>query len=441
MTLWKNLVVALVAAFALAACSSSSDNGGTASGDGDMPPAASGPTQEDLDEANQRAEDEKKRADDLQAEMDADQAEADRAAAKALFAALRLPLAVATGNLADGETIDVSGITGRDHNVVIPALGKPENGMSSERDGTTQWSAFVSSTQEASVRRAFAVEFEDDDRYVGNDVDRLNFGTPTAGDPAISSTGFPQRSGTRNYDPGSSFGGTYMGAAGTYVCGDDACTATWTLTGIQLSAGWHFKPASGARVEIADASFQTYGWWLRKNADGTIDAGPAWFHSLATAPQPTSIDAIQGTATYSGSALGKYAIYSGAFSERSEAGHFTAAAELTADFGAEDAPGHISGKIDGFMTAAGSKNWEVELERTALASNGGFDTNDDTDPTGTIWMIGDVASDVRGNYQGAMYDARDDQDGLPYEVGGTFSAQFEAGVGQMIGSFTAVDPQ
>ena len=441
MTLWKNLVVALVAAFALAACSSN-DNGGSTSDE--TPPTANGPTQAELDAAEQaraeaeaEAEAEKKRADELQAEKDRDQAKQDLATAKALFAALKRPRAVvaaAGSNLSEGVTTEL--VTGdpitpaRTENVTIPDLGKPDdNGMFRKKVETTQWEALVRSTQEASVSKLLAEVLASDSRYDGT---LLTFGATPDPDGAIKSDSFPQEGGNRTYAPGDrEFSGTYMGASGMYSCAADSCTATWTRTGIDLSGGWSFKPDDGARAVTPDSAHQSFGWWLSMNSDGEMDAGPVWYHSFGNDNGLRGFAALQGTATYRGSALGKYTIYSGAFSERSENGHFTADAELKADFGDETAGGSISGTIDTFMTAAGEKDWMVELEEDTDIASGTFSGM-------TTWTIDDVASDDdQGHYSGQMFDTRPDQDDLPYEAGGTFSAQFETGVGQMVGAFTA----
>ncbi len=432
MTLWKNLVVALVAAFALAACSSSNDDGGSASDE--MPPTATGPTQDELDEANRRAEEEKARADGLQAEKDRDQAKEDLATARALFTALRKDVAVSGDPATGGETTGSRGTQ-----VAIPALGKADDsGMFSKKISTVQWSSYVLDTMEESTKKLFGDSSfaEATGRYVDG-VYTFEMDDPAA-NAGIQSSDFPS-AGYRDYAAGErKFDGTFHDAPGTYACSGDNCRATWTPTGINLSAGWTFTPRDGARVTVPDAAFQSFGWWLQKNKDGTVEAGPVHFHTFdAGTSGLTGFDTLQGKATYKGKAVGKYAIYSGAFSARSEGGHFTADASLTADFGTADVAGSISGTINGFMTDAGAKDdWSVELVEDTEMTSGAF--------TGaTTWTIDDVASEApsQGQYSGQMYNTRADQDHLPYEAGGTFDAQFEAGVGEMVGAFAATREQ
>ncbi len=437
MTHWKHLVVALVAAFALAACSSS-DNGGTASTE-TPPPAETGPTQEELDEANKRADDaeaeaatEKERADELQAEKDREQAMKDLATARAMFNALRLEIAISGNPRTGGETTGQTDATARSPQVTIPPLGKPDGGMFMRKVGTTEWSSSVLDTMESSDKVLFGDSSfaEATGRYVDGVYSfEADDPAPNAG---IKSSNFPS-AGIRNYPAGQrEFSGTFHGASGIYSCSNDTCTATWTASGIDLPEGWTFTPQDGARVTVPDANFQSFGWWLRKNEDGTLDAGPVYFHSFAAGNGLTNFDTLQGEATYEGRAIGKYAIYSGAFSERSEAGHFTADATLTADFGDATTAGSISGYINGFMTDAGAKDdWRVNLAEDDSLTAGAFSG-------ATTWIIDGVkSSTVQGAYAGQMYDTRADQDSLPYEAGGTFDARFEEGVGEMVGAFAA----
>ena len=64
----------------------------------------------------------------------------------------------------------------------------------------------------------------------------------------------------------------------------------------------------------------------------------------------TGVTALQGTATYSGGAAGKYALHS-TTGGTNDAGHFTADATLEANFNNDT----VSGTIDGFMGA----DWSV----------------------------------------------------------------------------------
>ena len=418
------IVAAAALGLAVAGCGSSSDD------DTASTPTVTPPTQAELDAAEKKAADEKARADALQAEKDRDQAAADVKVAKALFGALKMPRAISGDPETGGETTGQTDHA-RTAQVTIPALGKAdEMGMFKKEDGTTLWSAVVHTTEGAARTRLLAEVLAPNSNYNGR---TLTLGTDA--DRNIKSSSFPQESGTRSYPAGNrEFSGTYMDAGGKYACTGGTCTARWTTTGIVLSAGWSFTPDDNARATIPDSAFQSYGWWLQKNADGTMDAGPV--HFTAGTMAATGVTALEGSAKYTGSAAGKYAIYSGAFSDKSEAGHFDADVTLTANFGDDSDQGRVSGMIDNFMTEAGAKgDWSVRLNAS------GDDASDGLNDTGafagmTAWTIGTVTSTETGRYSGNLYDSTG-QDGVPHEAGGTFEAPFEGGVGRMIGAFGA----
>ena len=324
---------------------------------------------------------------------------------------------------------------------------KSRDGMMFEgKDGTTRYTAMVRSTQTGPTTKLFgdSTYAAVDGRYV-NGVYFFGADDPVA-DKGIKSDSFPQTAGTFTYGPGGrEFAGTFHGAKGMYACSASVCTAEWTEDGIDLSQGsategrWTFTPDDGARITIPDRRYQSYGWWLQENADGTVDAGPVHFLSTGFV-MASGVTALEGTAEYKGPATGKYSIYSGAFSERSEAGHFTADAKLMADFGNSTENGRISGMIENFVTASGAKDdWMVSLEAS------GMDATDGLNDTGafsgkTVWTIGEaVSDDDTGTYIGNMYENGSDL--VPKEVGGTFDAKFEQGVGRMVGAFAATLPR
>ena len=440
----RNILLTSVAAGALAvtvgACTHSGDDGIPQSqldAETEAKEAAEKKAAEEQaakEKAEAEAQAEKERADALQREKDAEQDKADRAAAKALFTMLQdSDLAISGNPAVGGVTTGQPGGTAREEQVTLPALGMADSdGMFSKKVPGVQYTAFVDSTQEAASSKLFGdSDFAElSGRYVDG-VYSFETDNPAA-NAGIKSSSFPASGGSRVYPADQrQFSGTFHEAPGMYSCSGASCEATWTANGIDLSEGWTFTPNDGARVTVPDPSFQTFGWWLLKNADGSMDAGPVHDHSFGDGNGLAGFVTLQGTATYKGKAVGKYAIYSGAFSERSEAGHFSANATLNANFGDDNAAGSISGIIDAFTTDAGAKEWNVSLDEDSDIASGTFSGT-------TTWTIGDVSStDDQGAYAGQMFDTRADQDNLPYEAGGTFDAQFEAGVGEMIGSFAA----
>ena len=146
--------------------------------------------------------------------------------------------------------------------------------------------------------------------------------------------GFPT-TGTTSYDD-QKVTGTFMGASGTYECAA-TCTATVTADGVDLGTGWTFTPGPGATLQQPDARYLQFGWWVRKDKDGPTHAGA--FYGVVT-PTTTPLAAstiinsaaLVGKATYAGSAAGKFAISDPLRPADDNAGHFTADAELMADF-------------------------------------------------------------------------------------------------------------
>ena len=145
------------------------------------------------------------------------------------------------------------------------------------------------------------------------------------------------------------------------------------------------------------------------------------------------------TATYSGSAAGKYALKPSL--SAASGGHWTADATLTADFGTEAANGTISGMVENFMAGGEAMDWSVALGETALTETGTFDsaTGDPATGDGVVWTIGGVAGAEAGAWSGGLRGEGDNN--VPTVATGMFSATHQAGtetiVGQMIGAFGA----
>ncbi len=243
--------------------------------------------------------------------------------------------------------------------------------------------------------------------------------------------------------------GMFNGAMGEYRC--TAATPT-TCASIESSAGvrlvgadgsatsaWIFDPDSEAKAMMADPHFAYFGWWLNKGtADEGVEAGV--FHGVtdATATEdqtlaaPTDISALGDTATYSGSAAGKYAIQPSL--SAASGGHWTAEATLTADWGTETAAGTISGMVNNFMAGGEMMEWSVALGETPLSATGAFDTSDDTNGNMVVWTIGGVDGAEAGNWSGGLRAAGDN--GVPTLATGSFMGT-HGSVGHILGAFGA----
>ena len=255
--------------------------------------------------------------------------------------------------------------------------------------------------------------------------------------------------------------GMFDGAPGTFLASstavsvtvDDDGNATWTGT-------LTFKPDSATTtLMMKDANYVSLGWWLRTDmdADGNLEAVMAWVASSAEGTDydaSAKLDGLQGKATFMGIAAGKYAIMTPASVNTGashEAGHFTADAELVADFGADNAPGTVTGTISDFEQDGMSLgDWMVQLADgfdadnneefdatmgEAIADTGtGIISADTTDLNSARGTFGDA--EVFGTWQARFSDnSRNDE--MPGSIGGEFALGAENDLVRMIGAFGA----
>ena len=144
---------------------------------------------------------------------------------------------------------------------------------------------------------------------------------------------------------------------------------------------------------------------------------------------------LEGKATYSGSAAGKYATktYSAGALTDAQAGHFTANATLTANFDADSTPeaedqtqnndeiGNISGTVTGFEASDGvdASAWKVTLGTAALSdANAMFSGMTDVD------FGGGKEEDV-GAWQGSFYNDTNPDDDATDDAPGTVAGTFD----------------
>ena len=95
-----------------------------------------------------------------------------------------------------------------------------------------------------------------------------------------------------------------------------------------------------------------------------------------TTPNTAGARELSGTATYNGSAFGRYAEDEDIAGEAQKVGRFTADVELTADFGTHLTPlatagrnnfGTIRGDVTNFMADGQAKaDWDVNFERATI---------------------------------------------------------------------------
>jgi hypothetical protein len=262
-----------------------------------------------------------------------------------------------------------------------------------------------------------------------------DYTVPLANAAHTESAVFPS-SGTTTYTGDDrKFAGTYRGAPGTYEC-TDATDCTATADGIS-GGEWTFTPSAGAMLQEKDESYLQFGWWYRKDKDGPTHAGG--FYGVGgtttlTAVDTTNTATLTGEATYTGKAVGKFAISDPLRPASDDSGHFTADAELVADF--KGAGSDLSGTIDNFRLNDGSADpgWSVELKKNPTAvTNGAFGNA----TNGTVWSIGDVSSAADGEWEARMYDDKEsDGNNTPQYVLGSFMSSIST-THSMAGAFGA----
>ena len=288
----------------------------------------------------------------------------------------------------------------------------------------------------------------------------VNTSTTTTYVDLIAGSNFDQSAGVKRFplsDPNPNVEtvvtvpGTFHGVPGTYSCtpATVVCAANVSGEGFQLGTvpsatdatftdgggTWSFKPGNPeARVtEMPDNDYASFGWWLHKNAAGDPVAASAFVDRHGAVEAASGLDALNGKATYMGSAAGKYALTSDT-GGTNDAGHFTARATLEADFtNNQDATKGITGTIDQFKVGdAGDArdDWSVKLNGSAIGDAGGIGAG----TNGTVWTIDGKDAEASGSWAGTLQENGDD--GVPQVATGTFYTEYGT-AGKMVGAFGA----
>ena len=216
------------------------------------------------------------------------------------------------------------------------------------------------------------------------------------------------------------FPGMFQGVPGTYTCTNTDCTVLTDEDGKLMTLGGGaltFTPAKVAddgdphvvRGVTPDPSYVYFGYWLHvtdpggeKEAIG-VDAFAGGPSPIGAIDSDTGMGGIDGSASYSGKAGGKYAIKTltsrGAVNSL-YTGQFVADVELMAIFGGPEVPSadwdKISGTVSDFEDAADSDStrldhWTVSLgtaSTNAIADVNGDGLNDNVGKTNDGTMGG-----------------------------------------------------
>ena len=243
--------------------------------------------------------------------------------------------------------------------------------------------------------------------------------------------------------------GTFAGAPGAIRCNGSSgstCTVTLDADGkvTDASTGWIFTPDAGATVDVADADYLYYGFWVKKTEgeDGAIT-----YNAVQTFAGAVGIDEfprsgmvfVRGTASYQGGAAGVYmkkAFTSDGELDTATSGAFTADVNLMAYFGGDDVAVNkkysVEGSVSNFALSGGEENaWSVNLKADFGQSDNAFSGTANGGGAEAMW---------NGTFYGAAENtpATDDDANTnlaPPSVAGEFNAHFSNG--HVAGAFGA----
>ncbi|MDE0032591.1 MAG: hypothetical protein OXU75_05610 [Deltaproteobacteria bacterium] len=268
--------------------------------------------------------------------------------------------------------------------------------------------------------------------------------------------------GTANTDEAFEVAGTYGGGPGTYRCNTAGTNCTVTLTrddegkvSITAMTGWIFTPAMGSMVDVPDADYLDYGFWLKRTTDSdgavTYNEVETFARSSIDESTGTELDTVRGSAKYEGDAVGVYVhgvINSDGSRESATSGHFTADVNLTAIFGqvyeganpsdseaegtiAPNMVNTVTGTINNFELSGGEANtWSVAVEADRA--------------TGANMFSGDAKGgmgdgSISGTFYGPTPETTVTTDGDRRDAPGSMAGEFNAGFtnGSVAGAFGA----
>jgi hypothetical protein len=172
---------------------------------------------------------------------------------------------------------------------------------------------------------------------------------------------------TQEFDNTAAPRGTFKGVPGTFQCvTGDGCMIDYSGTDtegnniVEYVGDFVFRPDGASWVFTADTDWLAAGVWV------TVPADPLGDHEFGayvygSDPFATGdLGGLGGTATYNGTAAGRYAEREG---DDLRSGQFSASVSLMADFDADT----ISGSVSEFMAGGHAKDdWLVNLEEGAI---------------------------------------------------------------------------
>ena len=265
----------------------------------------------------------------------------------------------------------------------------------------------------------------------GLSVGDIDLGIPAPGEDATSTKNFAEDvQGTPTVNEGM-HRGRFDGAMGTYLCvNTNGCDVTVDDEGktTAVTGTWTFTPDAGVTVDVADTNYLYYGFWLDTTTkDGKVasyDAVQTFVGVGSGLTTPTrSLDAITGSAEYTGGATGVYVhevSKADGSNDYSTSGRFTADVYMHIHFDGTTnrVPNSMRGSISNFELEHGEEqNWNVDIR-------GLVDSSYVLTSGSAVGMRGDTTGSLTGNFYGAAGEEATDP---PAAVVGEFNANFVNG--------------
>ena len=258
-------------------------------------------------------------------------------------------------------------------------------------------------------------------------------------------------------DGTSMLSGSFDGVSGNFICATEAAGGMCTIgavrtdktsgdrvrNGVEYSFEdndtWSFVADDPLTATVTtlrkDGDYLVMGWWLEAPQASTGDFKFGRFFAGSDPFDASDIAALEGSAVYNGSAVGKYATRD-VGETRAEKGLFTATAELTASFVEDD----ISGTITDFMDDSGTMRpgWHVTLLGSAAET-----ATADFDGSAFVGVTRGEADgrDWWGNWNGEFYGNSAGGTLQPTSVAGLFNATFGCPESSVAGCLEEADPR
>ena len=175
-------------------------------------------------------------------------------------------------------------------------------------------------------------------------------------------------------------------------------------------------------VDSPTPLYSFYGYWMIKDSTGNLEdaRGFAGFGG-SNRNLPNLGNLTSGTATYTGDAVGQFALKG----SNPDSGQFTATATLTADFGTDK----IKGTIDNFSGPTNGSSWSIELKETSFENSQGT-----LDAGKTVLTIDGVEGDSGGLWDAEMFKT---DSGFPRDIVGGFYSEHSGANAVIVGGFGA----